>query len=85
MVMKYNISYDKRCLKYLKKLDKNRQLRILKAINNLPLGDVKRLQGNTDDYRLRIGDYRIIFTKDDEKASINIIEIVPRGDAYKKI
>ena len=34
-MMKYNISYEKRCLKYLKRLDKNTQLRILKAINNL--------------------------------------------------
>ena len=36
MNMKYNIEYDKRCLKYLKKLDKDDQLRIIKAINELP-------------------------------------------------
>lgn len=82
--MKYNILYDKRCLKYLKKIDKNTQLRILKAIKNLPYGDVKRLQGRTEDYRLRVGDYRIIFTKDDEKLLICVIEIAPRGDVYKK-
>ncbi len=82
-MMKYNISYEKRCLKYLKRLDKNTQLRILKAINNLPIGDVKSLQGSRDEYRLRVGDYRIIFTKDDEKKIIYIIEIAPRGDVYK--
>lgn len=48
-MMKYNISYEKRCLKYLKRLDKNTQLRILKAINNLPIGDVKSLQGEIAD------------------------------------
>lgn len=47
--MRYNIQYEKRCLKYLKKLDKNTQLRIIKAINELPFGDVKRLQGNWTD------------------------------------
>jgi mRNA interferase RelE/StbE len=52
--MKYNIKYEKNCLKYLKKLDRNTQVRILNAINQLPFGDVRRLQGNTDDYRLRV-------------------------------
>lgn len=83
--MKYNIIYEKRCLKYLKKLDKNMQLRIIKAINQLPLGDVKRLQGNTEDYRLRVGNYRIIFSKDDEKLIILIIEIGSRGEVYSKL
>ncbi|NLC04303.1 MAG: type II toxin-antitoxin system RelE/ParE family toxin [Tissierellia bacterium] len=80
--MKYNIQYDKRCLKYLKKLSKDNQLRIIKAINELPFGDVKRLQGGNRNYRLRVGDYRIIFSKDDEKLSVLIIEIGQRGDIY---
>lgn len=83
--MKYNIKFDKRCLKYLQKLDKNMQLRIIKAINQLPLGDVKKLQGNTGDYRLRVGNYRIIFSKDDEDLIILIIEIAPRGEVYNRI
>lgn len=82
--MKYNIEYEKRCLKYLKKLDKNTQLRIIKVINELPLGDVKRLQGGSDNYRLRVGDFRIIFSKHDEKLIILIIEIGPRGDIYNR-
>ncbi len=67
--MKYNIKYEKGCLKYLKRLDKNTQLRIIKAINQLPSGgDVKKLQGgDTEDYRLRVGKYRIIFSKDEKK------------------
>lgn len=83
MKMKYDIQYDKRCLKYLKRLDKNTQLRIIKAINSLPDGDVKKLQGNTEDYRLRVGDYRIVFSKDDERLFIYVIIIAPRGDVYK--
>ena len=81
--MKYNIQYDKRCLKYLRRIDKKAQLRILKAIKDLPYGDVKKLQGRAEDYRLRVGDYRIIFTKDDEELLIYVIEIAPRGDIYK--
>ena len=81
--MKYNIQYDKRCLEYLRRIDKKAQLRILKAIKDLPCGDVKKLQGRAEDYRLRVGDYRIIFTKDDEELLIYVIEIAPRGDVYK--
>lgn len=83
--MRYNIQYNKRCLKYLKKLGKTNQLRIIKAINELPFGDVKRLQGDNPNYRLRIGDYRVIFSKDEEKWIILIIEIGPRGDVYNGI
>lgn len=82
--MKYEIRYESRCIKYLRKLDKAAQLRILKAINELPSGDVKRLQGNSEDYRLRVGTYRIVFSKDHKKLSIDILDITPRGDAYKK-
>ena len=83
--MRYNIQYNNRCSKYLKKLDKTNQLRIIKAINELPFGDVKRLQGDNPNYRLRIGDYRVVFSKDEEKWIILIIEIGPRGDVYNGI
>lgn len=82
--MNYSIKYEKRCLKYLTKLDRNTQLRIIKAINQLPIGDVKKLQGNTEDYRLRVGSYRIIFSKDDENMNILILQIGPRGEIYNK-
>ncbi len=64
--MKYRIKYEKSSLKYLKRLDKNTQVRIIKAINDLPLGDIKRLQGSSENYRLRVGNFRIIFSKDDK-------------------
>lgn len=83
--MIYNIKYEKRTLKYLKKLDKKTQVRIIKAINELPFGDVKKLQGISDNYRLRVGGYRIIFIKDDKELIIFIIEIKPRGEVYNKL
>jgi mRNA interferase RelE/StbE len=82
--MRYNIKYEKECLKYLKKLDRNTQVRIINAINQLPFGDVKKLQGIAD-YRLRVGNYRIVFSKDDENIVISIIKIGPRGEVYKKL
>ena len=83
--MKYNIKYEKKCLKYLKKLDKSTQLRIIKSINELPFGDVKKLQGSIDNYRLRVGNFRVLFAKDDINLIILIIEIGPRGEVYNRI
>ncbi|MDD2211729.1 MAG: type II toxin-antitoxin system RelE/ParE family toxin [Clostridia bacterium] len=83
--MKYVIKYAKSCLKYLQKLDRITQLRIINAVNRLPYGDVKPLQSKADDYRLRVGNYRIIFNKDDQHLLIRIIKIAPRGEVYKKL
>lgn len=82
--MIYNIKYEKGCLKYLKKLDKNTQLRIIRAINQLPFGDVKKLQGKTEDYRLRVGKHRIIFCKDEKNLTVNIVKIASRGEIYSR-
>jgi mRNA interferase RelE/StbE len=83
--MKYQIKYEKNCLKYLRKLERNTQVRIISAINQLPEGDIKRLQGNSSDYRLRVGDYRIVFSKNVRTLIINIIEIASRGEIYKRL
>ena len=83
MMMNYRVEYEKGCVKYLKRLDKKTQIRLINAINQLPFGDVKRLQGNPEDYRLRVGDYRVLFSKYEDKALIKIIEISPRGQIYK--
>ena len=44
--------------------------------------DIKRLQGEPY-FRLRVGQWRIIFDKDTEVKIISIEKIKPRGDAYK--
>ena len=83
--MRFRIKYEKDCLKYLEKLDSSTQVRIIKAISQLPFGNVKKLQGNTADYRLRVGNNRIVFSKDDENLIISIIKIAPRGEVYKRL
>lgn len=47
------IQYSKQALKFLKKQDVPTRKRIINAINLLPAGDVKALQGRND-YRLRV-------------------------------
>ena len=47
----------------------------------IPFGDIKKLQGYSNLYRLRIGDYRVIYEVWDE--GIVIDAVLPRGEAYK--
>lgn len=77
-----DIQYSKQAIKFLKKQDKPTRKRIVSAINLLPAGNVKLLQGRNG-YRLRVGDYRVIF---DIHGNILYIEkIGNRGQIYKGV
>lgn len=52
--MTYEIKISPKALKFIEKQSKDQRLRIYKAIYNLPKGDVKRMVGCKNDYRLRI-------------------------------
>lgn len=74
------IQYSKQAVKFLGKQDKIIQNRIINAINNLPNGDVIKLQGRSG-YRLRVGSFRIVFDKYGN--ILYIIDIDNRGQVYK--
>lgn len=79
----YKISITKKAEKFIKKQDTNIQKRIIKAILELPKGDIKKLKGIDDVYRLRIGDFRVLFEKYDDKFIIIVIDVGNRGQIYK--
>jgi mRNA interferase RelE/StbE len=80
----------KKAQKELEKLNEPDFSRIIKGLDYLAnepsRGDIKRLMGKDDLYRLRVGDYRIIF-RYAEKISgekfIIVDKIRLRGQAYK--
>ncbi len=79
----YKIIYSKKAEKFLRKQDKPTQRRLIYAISKLPLeGDIKKLQG-TDGYRLRVGNYRVLF--DVNGLILDIIDIGNRGQIYKGV
>jgi len=86
--MAYSAEYSRASEKYLDKQTRDVQKRILDAVDDLPDGDVKKLQGR-DGYRLTVGGFRVLFDytdrqTDDGKAIIDVLMIGPRGDIYKK-
>ncbi|MCH7557887.1 MAG: type II toxin-antitoxin system RelE/ParE family toxin [Planctomycetes bacterium] len=82
--MEYKIKFKPRAIKDCKAIDK----KVLKLIfskiellsNNLQ-GDVKKLTNFTPEYRLRVGDYRVLF--ETEKDQINVYRIMHRKKVYR--
>ena len=77
------IVFAKPAVKYINSADKPPKQRLKTAIEKLPLGDVKKLQGLQNDYRLRVGDLRVLFSISDD--TITVKDILPRGQAYKRL
>lgn len=49
----------------------------------LEVGDITKLKGFENEYRLRIGDLRVLFTLENDIITINNVK--PRGEAYKRL
>ncbi len=80
----YQIILKKKAQKFIDKLPANERRRVVFAIERLPNGeDIKKLKGYDDLLRLRVGDYRIIYTVDNGKLIVFVIDIDNRGDVYK--
>jgi hypothetical protein len=78
--MKYNVEITKKALKQLKKIQQQEQPKIYNAMQNLKnsetWGDVRKLVNHEYDYRLRVGNYRVLFNAtDDETLEINEIRV----------
>ena len=81
----YKIIIKKKAKKFIDKLPKNEKMRIVKAIEVLPNGeDIKKLKGHSELFRLRVGDYRIIYTVDNGELTVYVIDAGNRGEIYNK-
>lgn len=72
--------------KELLKLDKNLAKRILERIYlliNNPYGQNSQKLGGGKGYRIRIGDYRVVYTVDKTAKEITVIRIRHRRDVYR--
>lgn len=82
----YRIQIVKSALKELSKLPSKEALKITRKINDLkdeprPSGCVK-LTGSNNEYRIRIGNYRVLYTIEDKVLLVYIFKVRNRKDAY---
>ena len=88
-IMKYTVNYTHKALKQLKKLDKRLVNKITAVINGVavsphdPHPNLKPLRGDIGDYRMRIGDYRVIYDLDDGLRILEVIKIGHRKEIYR--
>lgn len=83
----YSVSIERRAQKALALLPDNVYTRIIKAIDGLtkdprPPG-AKALQGRHSYLRVRIGDYRVMYTVQDDARSVQVIYVGHRLDVYR--
>ena len=86
-VAEYSVVFARSARRELEQLEKGIARRILSRIEALgenprPRGCVK-LQGPDDFWRIRVGDYRVIYSVDDRERTVDVGAIRHRGDAYR--
>ena len=85
--MHYKIEIVRKAEKDFKKLPKELQSRIQEAIFNLAVNprphNVRKIEGGTNEYRIRIGDYRVVYTIKNKDKIITIYRVRHRKDSYR--
>lgn len=87
--MSYTLIVEKAALKTLKRLPADLRQRIVNKLSELaedPFAEhlnVKALAGRENEYRLRIGDWRVIYEVHNARLIIQVLTISPRGSAYQ--
>ena len=80
------IELKKQAEKYLKKCgayEKARLINALIALENLN-GDIKKMEGRKNEYRVKIPPFRIIFIYDKINKIVTVTKIETRENVYKK-
>lgn len=86
----YEVRFTDTALRSLHRFPRNDQQRILTRVEQLAsdpisMPNVKRLVEYDDAaYRLRVGNYCILFDRDDAMRIIDIIDVRTRGRAYRR-
>lgn len=81
----YKIIIKKKAKKFIDKLPQNERIRLAKAIQALPNGEnIKKMKGYSDLFRLRVGDYRIIYSVNNGELLVIVIDAGNRGEIYNQ-
>lgn len=83
------MKYRRQARNYLARLPFQIKSRIVEKLNNLKEDpedatlNIDRLKGG-EGYRLRVGQYRVLYTRHEDQLIIEVVKIRPRGDIYKR-
>jgi len=86
--MIFTVKLSREAVKVLDCLDRCLESRIREGLHNLenePSNQGKMLKGMEGLRSLRVGDWRILFTLDDDIQVVYVLAIRPRGQAYRNL
>jgi mRNA interferase RelE/StbE len=86
---RHTVIVERQAEKTLRRLPKEILSRVDRLLLSLaedprPVG-CKKLRGYENLYRLRVGDWRLIYAIEDDELVVLVIEISPRGEAYRDL
>ncbi|MEH1936920.1 MAG: type II toxin-antitoxin system RelE/ParE family toxin [Nostoc sp.] len=85
--MIYEVKFTKGAKKMFRKLSQELQDRIQTKIDDLAIeprpNGVKKLKGEENSYRIRVGDYRVIYDIFDDVLLVSVVEVGHRSEVYK--
>jgi mRNA interferase RelE/StbE len=81
---KYHIRLSKPARKFIDKQSVKQKERLLKAIYKLPHnGDIEDMSGYKNKFRLRVGNYRVVYSVYEKVLTVEVLKVGNRGDVYK--
>ena len=84
---RYRVLFKPSADKALRKLPVSVQKRIVAAVDGLEDNprppDAVKLTGERDLWRIRVGDYRVIYSIDDKRLIVLVVRIAHRKDVYR--
>lgn len=87
--MAYKVELRPAALRDLKSLPREVLERISAKIDSLPENPrppgVEKLSGSEDSYRVRVGDYRILYRIVDEALLVLVVAVRHRKEAYRRV
>ena len=87
--MTYKVEIRPAALEFIRKLSPKHQRQIRSKIdgleNNPRPANAEQLRGYADFWRLRSGDYRIIYTIQDQILLVTVVTVGNRGDIYERL
>ena len=84
----YDVALTSSAERELEKLSGQLMARIVPRLENLasnprPSG-CKKLRGGDDEWRIRVGDYRVVYTIDDTELLVEVTRIRNRSEVYER-
>lgn len=83
----YEIYIERRAERDLKRLPVEEFGRIIRAVRALAAGPrpagCRKIEGSKSDWRIRIGDYRVVYEIDDRERAVRVMRVRHRSEVYR--